>query len=183
VEPGNDAEALSAMRAGDMRGLAFLHGRHFDAVYRLAWRTLQDEDEADSVTQDVFEVAWRRRRDLELVHGSALNWLLRTAQFKTQHAARRAHRRHPDADLPDRDPTMPAMEDGIVGRLDAASRLQRVQTALSGMSALDSRSFSMTVLGGRTAEDAARALGISTESVRKRVKRARSRLREAGRDE
>ncbi|HMQ57786.1 MAG TPA: sigma-70 family RNA polymerase sigma factor, partial [Rhizobiaceae bacterium] len=54
VDQGESDEALaSAAAGGDRAAFALLVGRHYDFVFRIAWRWLGRREEAEDLTQDV----------------------------------------------------------------------------------------------------------------------------------
>lgn len=55
----DDAELVSASRAGNQDAFAILVQRHQRRVFNLVYRMLQNYDEANEVTQDAFLAAWQ----------------------------------------------------------------------------------------------------------------------------
>src|SRR5690606_26350015 len=81
--------------AGEGRAEAFaaLFDRHVDRVHRHARRLAPTEADAEDVTAATFLEAWRLRRRIRIVDGSAIAWLLVTATNVARNASR-SRRRH-----------------------------------------------------------------------------------------
>jgi RNA polymerase sigma-70 factor, ECF subfamily len=58
----SDVKLFEAMRGGNLRALDVLYDRYGDRVYRLAWRILQNNEEAADLTHDVFIYLWRNAK-------------------------------------------------------------------------------------------------------------------------
>jgi RNA polymerase sigma-70 factor (ECF subfamily) len=55
----SDEELIDQLARGEPEALEVLYTRYARPVFSLAMRILGDEGEAEEVTQDVFERAWR----------------------------------------------------------------------------------------------------------------------------
>lgn len=53
-----DIPLIKALRSGDLTALGTLYARYGEAVYRLSLRILQNPDEAEDLTQEVFLAFW-----------------------------------------------------------------------------------------------------------------------------
>lgn len=167
-----DRELLGRIGRGDARAFATLFDRHAASVYRYAARMMRDDDAAQDVTQSVFEVLWRRRRELDVRGDSVLPWLLVTARNASLAAARRRQREPPgglDADglAPERDP---------LDLLLTSEHRDELTSALASLSETDRRIIAMCLRDGRTYESAAAELGLTVRAVTQRVYRARRHL-------
>jgi RNA polymerase sigma factor (sigma-70 family) len=139
---------------------------------------------AEDLTQATFLVAWRRRRDIRVVAGSALPWLLTVAtnHVRIEWRARRrwlaAISRIPVVANP-ADPV-----DEIADRVDDERRMRPILAAVRRLPKAEREAIALCVWAGLSYADAAEALGIGEGSVRSRVSRARARLaRVLGNDE
>ncbi|WP_375400582.1 RNA polymerase sigma factor [uncultured Amnibacterium sp.] len=148
-------------------GVAMLYDRHGRAVFRLAVGVLSDADEADDVVQETFLLAWRKRRSVTLVGGSALPWLLTVARLEALSARRRRQRRAARQVLFD-----PALHDRSV-----TDDVDPVETVLAGLTAHDRAVVQAVLVDGLSYAEAAERLGLTVTTVGKRLQRARSRLK------
>jgi RNA polymerase sigma-70 factor, ECF subfamily len=70
----SDAVLFEAMRGGNLCALDVLYDRYGDRVYRLAWRILQNNEEAADLTHDVFLHLWRKAK-YDVDRGSLITFL------------------------------------------------------------------------------------------------------------
>lgn len=90
-----DKEIVARLKAGDMSACADCIELHSDALYRLAWRLLGNEAEAEEVVQETFLSAFK---SLDSFDGRSTlgTWLFRI----TYNAALMRRRRRQEATLP-----------------------------------------------------------------------------------
>jgi RNA polymerase sigma-70 factor (ECF subfamily) len=164
-----DAALWVRVRGGDESALGTLFDRHEARVFRHASRLLTSrEDAKDAVTIAFFEL-WRKRAGVRLVDDSPLPWLLNTAA----HAARnleRSGRRY--RTLIGRAPVAQGTE------APSAYDESGVLAALKRLPAKEQSVIVLTVLEGYPERAAAEALGIPVGTVKSRLARAKSRLRD-----
>jgi RNA polymerase sigma-70 factor (ECF subfamily) len=155
--------------AGDEAALGALFDRHEARVFRHARRLLTTrEDAKDAVTIAFFEL-WRKRESVRLVDGSPLPWLLNTASNAARNLERSGRRYRA---LIARTP---------VGDHAAAPRAEDESGVLAALKRLPAREQSvvaLTVLEGYTERVAAETLGIPVGTVKSRLARAKSKLRD-----
>lgn len=80
------------LKARDERALAELYDRLAPWVLGLAFRILQDEDEAEEVVGDVFVQVWRRVDQHDARRGPLVPWILSIARNRALDVLRRRHR-------------------------------------------------------------------------------------------
>lgn len=56
----SDSQILSAMASGQVNALSLLYDRYARLVYSIAYRILENPEEAEEITQDIFLTLWRR---------------------------------------------------------------------------------------------------------------------------
>lgn len=161
---------------GDRVAFARLFDRHVRAVANHCFRLSGSWSAAEDLTQATFLVAWRRRKDIRVVAGSALPWLLVVAtnnvrtEWRTQRRWLAAIRRMPIvAETAD-----PA--DDVAGRIDDQRRMRPILAAVRRLPRAEREAIALCVWSGLSYADAAQVLGIGDASVRSRVSRARARL-------
>lgn len=173
------AEQLLVERAagGDHEAFAALFDRYARDVFRHAVRQLESIDDAEDVLAMVFLHAWRRRRDVRVVNGSARAWLLMTTNNLCRNH-RRARRRYRAVLTRLGAPNVVAdPADEVVERHAVQARGRQVAAMLAGLDPLDRQIVALCLIGELTYGDVAELLGISHASVRSRLSRARRRLR------
>ena len=143
--------------------------RHYDSVYRFVRRRAASTQDAEDLTQEVFEAAVAALDSERLTEEPELAWLYTVAQRRLIRSWRRRLDTQPfeevDAPPMDRDEYGPRIVEGVMAALKSLPETQRqvvVQKLFEG------RSF---------AEIAAR-LGVTEETCRQRLSRGLAHLRE-----
>lgn len=169
----DDSVLLQALASGDRFAFDQLMRRHGKTVYRYAWAVVDTADQVEDAVQDTFLTLWRRRKHLTLVDDSVLPWLLATCRYMALNSNRR-HRKSRTVPLDSVEHTHASV--------DASSGLDElrwVREELASLSVRDRRLVETCILQGKTYEVAARELGVSAPTARKRMQRVRDRLRAA----
>jgi RNA polymerase sigma factor (sigma-70 family) len=167
-----------AILRGEQAAFTELYEQHAEQVWNFAFRLTGSWAEADDLLSVVFLTAWRRRRDMRLVEGSALPWLyVVTTNVCRGERRRRARLRRALPRLLSRD--APDHAQRVVERDAAAGRLARVLAAVDDLPRAQREAVQLCLLGETRVEDAADILGITVHSVQSRLHRARARLQQA----
>lgn len=162
---GSDPETLA-----DPDGVGELFDRHARAVFRAAMALVRNADDAQDVVQETFIVAWRKRHSIRLVDASALPWLLATARNVALDHQRAARRRRTDTVAPGTVPE-PALTSDPVDAFDA------VHDAIAALTPVDQLLVRLVLVEQLPYADAAARLGLTAPAARKRLQRARDKLR------
>ncbi|KJC63722.1 RNA polymerase sigma factor [Agreia bicolorata] len=172
-----DVRLVADAARGDERAFAALYDRHVEPIYLQALSELGDEDDAQEVTQEVFAITWRKLSSVRLVDGSALPWMLVTCTNVTANRLRSQHRRPVAGSVSEEHP-MENDTDRIDERFDSHRLMGRLEDEVMGMAELDQAVYRAVIHEERSYEATAVQLGISVASVRKRLNRVRTRLRQ-----
>jgi RNA polymerase sigma-70 factor (ECF subfamily) len=164
------------VRAGDKDAFGLLFEEHGRAVYNHAFRLTGNWSTAEEVVSLTFLEAWRARGTIRAEGGSLLPWLLVIALNVTRNISRAARRHQaamsrlpPRADEPD-------FADELADRIDDATRLEAVRTALGRLRRGERDVLALCVWSGLNYAEAADALGVPVGTVRSRLSRARREL-------
>jgi len=135
-------------------------------------RRVDEHADAADVVAEVLLVAWRRNGSIPADDDEALLWLLGIARRMLANYRRGRVRRHQLADrlrgeLATVAPVEPAQESGIL------------REALASLSAADRELITLQAWEGLSLAEAAGVVGIRPAAARKRLERARRRLRAA----
>ena len=162
--------------AGDAEAFASSFDLHRDRVFRHAVRLLTEWGEAEDIAAATFLELWRRRRDVRVVNGSVLPWLLVTPSNLALNSTR-ARRRYRNflARLP-REPHSPDTADVVLDTA-AVGIDPRVRTALRALPNKDLHLLTLVVFDDCSLTDAAAILGITPAAARNRLHRTRVRRR------
>lgn len=176
MKTGQTDEELLAAAKGVALGELF--DRHSRAVYLYVWGLVGNARDAEDLTQDVFETAWKKLNTIRIVDTSALPWLLVTAKFCFRNAERRlAHRRTSVLQDTVTDPRSSTQQS------NSAEELQWVQFEIDKLGEVDRQICMLCLIEGHSYKDAARMVGLSTGAIAKRVERLRTHLRTTVRSE
>jgi RNA polymerase sigma-70 factor (ECF subfamily) len=145
---------------------------HVDILYRVAFRLLGDQHEAEDVVQDAFRSAWTSRHLFDPAR-SERAWLLAILRRRAADHWRRSNGRVGcgSGELPH--PIAAAGRDPFADELSST-----MQQALGRLPEELRETLLLVVVGGLTHQEAADLQGIPLGTVLSRVSRARSRLRD-----
>lgn len=166
----------SLLGNGDAFGA--LYDRHRDRVFRHAYRLCGNHHDAEDIMAASFLELWRRRKQVRVVEGSILPWLLVTTTNMGRNSARTAlrYRRLLNA-LPRTEDMSDPTADSYWSYQDALD--QDLAGALATLSAEDLHLVTLVVFEEHTIVDAAAVLDLSPAAAKSRIHRARRRLRAA----
>ena len=166
-----DKDLLAAVASGDAQALRTLYERHAPWLSLRLSRRCADRDLTDTALQDTFVAVWRRASRYE-GRGEVAAWIWGIAIRRLIDGVRR--RPAGTVCLSEADATPSAEEQVLLGveHGDLGSALNRLSPELRAV-------VQATVLDGLTSREAGHLLGIPAGTVKTRMMRARSQLREA----
>lgn len=168
-----DAALLEAAAVGSQAAFAEIVSRHFQPVYRLAWRITGAAAEAEDVAQDVFVRLWRDPRQVREA-GALKGWLMRVASNAAIDRGRRP-RQQPLDDAPDiGDPA--ARPDAPLDRAQAA---RLVDASIAALPARQRQALVLVYFESLTNIEAAAAMDVTVEALESLLARARRGLRDS----
>jgi RNA polymerase sigma-70 factor (ECF subfamily) len=174
----SDARVIERSR-DEPEQFAALYDRHADAVHRYAARRLGPEA-AEDLMAETFTTAFQRRHTYDLARADARPWLFGIAtNLVGRHRRSEARRFKALAQVPAPVEHEESVADRAVARAGATGVRRELASALAGLSARHRDVVLLVAWGGLDYEETAQALGVPVGTVRSRLHRARSRLREA----
>lgn len=178
MEARSDAELLArAATEPELFGVVF--DRHFATIHRYLVRRI-GRDGADELSGEVFRIAFEQRKRFRPVHESALPWLYGLAtnlMLKRWRGERREARAVARLEAASRNGGSPE-DDENVERMTATVARARLLAALAELPEGDRDVVVLVAWEELTYEEVATALDIPVGTVRSRLNRARTRLRE-----
>jgi RNA polymerase sigma factor (sigma-70 family) len=175
-----DEDLIGSAAAGDQKAFGIIFDRHSRVVYGLALTTLRVPADAEDILSETFLTLWRKRDRVTFIHGSVLPWLIVTTRHHTSNR-RRAVARDTALSLDDDITTgSSAGADTMAAYNELADQLDRV---IRQLGPLEQRVVDLCLVEGLSYEQAARRMGVSHSSVRNRLSRARTELRQQLRPE
>jgi RNA polymerase sigma-70 factor (ECF subfamily) len=177
-----DAALVARARSGDVDAFQELVDRHQVAIFNVVLRTVKDPGIAEDVTQDAFLRAWRSLRQFR--GGNVRGWLMRIAVNRAYDTLRSQKRRPADSlDALEYEPVArwtagaatPEHPEGHALRTELSEVLERLLARLPD----DQRTALLLVdLEGFSYDEAAGIMAVAPGTIKSRISRARSRLRE-----
>lgn len=177
-----EADLVADAQRGDVRAFNLLVERYQTRLYGLSYRLLNDADAAADATQDTFITAFRKLKSFR--GGSFQAWLLRIGT-NLCYDRLRAQKRHPQSSLeafdPDADDQPRQFADPTEAPEDRAARTElahEIQRSLAALPAEQRLVVVMSDVQGYSYDEIADATGWPLGSVKSRLSRGRSALRE-----
>lgn len=177
-----DDELIATARDGDVDAFHELVERHQSAVFNIVLRTVKDPGIAEDVTQDAFLRAWRSLGQFR--GGNVRGWLMRIGVNRAYDTLRSQKRRPADSlDALEYEPrarwsagaATPEHPEGHALRGELSEVLERLLAKLPD----DQRTALLLVdLEGFSYDEAAGIMAVAPGTIKSRISRARSRLRE-----
>lgn len=177
----SDASVIARSR-DEPEAFAALFDRHADAVHRYAARRLGGEV-ADDLMAETFTTAFQQRHRYDPARGAGADarpWLFGIAtNLVGRHRRAEARRFKAMARVPALADHDEPLADRAADRVVARAVRRELAAALAALPARHRDVLLLVAWGGLGYEEAAQALGIPVGTVRSRLHRARSKLREA----
>jgi RNA polymerase sigma-70 factor (ECF subfamily) len=178
----SDEDLIGRLAGGDLHALETLYARYARPVFSLAVRMLGDDAEAEEVTQDVFERAWRNAPSFDSSRGRFATWLLSMTHHVAIDALRKRQRR-PQA--VGGDTAALALQLLPDPRVDVAAATvehvegAQIRRALRALPDSQRQAIELAYFGGLSHLEIAAALGDPLGTVKARIRRGMERLRTA----
>lgn len=176
----NDSELVQQTLEGDQQAFALLVEKYQEQIHALAWQKIGDFHTAEEITQDAFIAAYQKLNSLKHPHRFA-GWLY----VITTNICNMWHRKkkpQPES-LEQTDPMeleeLYYTEYKTQEREEDRKENQRslVRKLLSRLKESDRTVVTLHYLAGLSCEEIGEFLGVSTNTVKSRLHRARNRLR------
>ena len=175
------AAILARARQGDEDAFRVLVERHSRAVFRLAFRMTGNEQDAEDVVQESFLRAYRQLGRFES-RANFGTWLYRIVANCSVDLMRSKQSRHDQSrgESLDIAAEVPSTDGRGPERLaESAQIAERVNAALSELSALERAAFTLRHHEGRSIQEISKTLGLGTSAAKHSVFRAVKKLRVA----
>lgn len=164
---------------GDRDAFQILVDRYARKLYRIAWRFLESESDADDVVQDTFIKAWDKLHTFD-PETSFSAWICQIAANRSRDLLRK--RRNPDRGgvavdaLPSELVSIRAEQER---RLTAGEVRGDLRSALGALSESERIAFQMRHFEGMSIDEIGHVLGTRTNATKSAIFRAVKKLREA----
>jgi RNA polymerase sigma factor (sigma-70 family) len=175
-----DRDLWASAVSGDADAFGVLFERHSRAVYNFAFRFTANWAAAEDMASQVFLTAWRRRADVIFTteSGSVLPWLLGVATNLLRNQHRGMRRADAAVARLDASEAQPDFSDEVLGRMADEAQMAEVQAVIERLREREQDVLALCAWAGLDYEEAALALDVPVGTLRSRLSRARSHLRE-----
>jgi RNA polymerase sigma-70 factor (ECF subfamily) len=178
-EAPDRCDAAAIARSLESPGaFAAVFERHHAAIHRHLARRL-GTDLADELAAETFAVAFARRRRYDLAVADARPWLFGIAAKLAHRHWRREERELRAYARTGVDPAAPAPDDAVAARTDSVRAGRALAAALAALTAKERDVLLLYAWEQLAQPEIAVALAISPGTVKSRLHRARTRLRQA----
>ncbi len=179
---GNDAAAVAQVLSGDEGAFREIVERHGRTLFRVAFRIMNNEQDAEDVVQESLLRAYRQLNRFESrsnfgtwLYRIALNCALDLRRKKQKESERHEKPTRPEAtdpvmDLPDGSPTPDRLIEGVEIQ-------RRVDQTLSAMGEKERAAFILRHFEGRSIAEIAKILGLRESATKNSIFRAVQKLR------
>ena len=184
MERKDDVQLIHAILSGDDAAFDILVERYQKSVHALVWRKIGDFHYAEEITQDTFLRAYQNLSTLRnpsqflgwlyvIANRLCLNWLRKQKPEKHLQSLE---------DTPMEEVAESAYAHYVLERRETEAtehRFEIVKRLLEKLPESERTAMTLYYLGEMTTKDIGKFLGVSVETIRTRLHRARKRLREA----
>ena len=173
---------LRRLRARDESALAELYDALAPWVLGLAFRILQDEDEAEEVVADTFTQVWTRVDRHDETRGALVPWILSIARHRALDELRRRTRwwrraeRWGEAQIAEHDADAQAPVEAAIPGWPVHREVHR---ALASLPEEQQRVVTLAYFEGLSHSEIARRLGQPLGTVKTRIRAAQAKLADA----
>jgi RNA polymerase sigma-70 factor, ECF subfamily len=168
----SDADVLAAVACQDQAAFSCLVERHYQAVFRVAWRSCRNKADSEDVTQEAFLKLWNNPAQLR--DGNALKgWLMRVASNLVIDKFRQKPMQALETAEHIADQSVPAGQS-----IDRAHVTARIDMAIASLPERQRLALAMVHFEQMTNISAAQAMEISVDALESLLARGRRTLKE-----
>jgi len=182
--PEDDALACKWLRAvanGDRASFRKLHDRFDGLIFTTVFRVLNDRQDSEDVVQEVFAMVWRKASMYAPGKGKPATWLASMARNRAIDRLRLKQRRARLSELANQDCRWGEQERDIPSGAEMVMRRERclqVNAAVTRLAPDQEEAIRLAYFEGLTQKAIAERLGKPLGTVKARIRRGMSALRE-----
>lgn len=176
----SDLELVERIRTGDQSALDTLYARYASPVYSLAWKVLQNGEEAEEVALDVFWQVWRQADRYDASRGAPPAWIFTLARSRAIDRLRaRGRREERTLSIDDPGFRFDPLDENAGPDEVVSFRQSRdaVRAAMARLSPVQREAVELAFLKGMTHVEIAEKLGQPLGTVKTRIRQGLIRLR------
>jgi len=174
----SDIEIISAVLNGDQQAYAQIVQRHQTFVFSLVLRYIKSREDAEEVAQDVFVKAYKALADFKGASKFS-TWLYTIVTTTCISFLRKKKLETHSLDNEKVFETIENQDSGTsANQVEQKSKVAMVNNAIALLNADDAEIVTLFYKGEQTLDEIAKILGIESNTVKVRLHRARTRLKE-----
>lgn len=183
-----DAELLQKSAGGDEDAFSELYDRFSRPLYTLAYQMLGDESDAKDVVQELFVRLWERAYAFDPTRGSAFSWAVGMMRLRIIDRIRARHRRMRLLEKASHEPQNSMFGDTPqqlrvdIQRNGAPSSPDDLQSIIKTLTPEQKEVIELAFFQGLTHPEIAERLHAPLGTIKARIRRGLSRLRDQLRD-
>jgi RNA polymerase sigma factor (sigma-70 family) len=170
-----DSQIISKCLNGDKVAFGFLVDKYKASVYALAYYRLRNFEDSEDITQEVFIEAYQRLHTLRRWDSFSV-WLYSITSNMCKEFLRSKSRRRDREFIADQNTSI--LKNESINSYHENKVYESLREALDTLPDIYQQVLTLYYLGGMTSEEISKLLGISSATIRQRMSRARSQLRE-----
>ena len=181
VSDRSDTEMLQGVANGDRECFGKLHDRYENLLFSTIFKVLNDREDAEEVLQETFFNLWKKAHLFQDVRGRPVTWLASMARNRAIDRLRAKQRQSRTRHALEKErAVVPTHNDPINGRKAAVRRdhCQMVRSAVIELSDIQREAIEMAYFQGMSQKEISAQLGEPLGTVKARIRRGVSRLRE-----
>lgn len=175
----SDLQLIQRIATGDEIALSQLYDRYVNLVYTVGYNTLQDKQNAEEVTQDVFWRVWTKAESYDPGRAKVSTWLCSIARYRSIDLLRNLSTRSESHSVPTEEVEPRFLSDP--SDLEEAAqfnlRNEKVRAAIAKLPAEQGEALALAYFGGYTQDEIAERLKIPLGTAKTRIRLALRRLR------
>ncbi len=177
-----DEDLIERLARGELAALDALYTRYSRPVFSLALRVLGNSNDAEEVTQDVFERVWRHAPTFDAERGRFGTWLLSMTHHIAIDTVRKRQRRPQTVSGEAAEHATRVLADTREDVAESTLRgmqAEQVRRALRSLPSSQQEAIELAYFGGLSHLEIAAKLGDPLGTVKARIRRGMDRLRSA----
>lgn len=168
-------DQMQKIRQGDLAAFEQVFREQYEALFRFAYRFVQNREEAEEVVQDVFVILWEKRQGLE-IKTSLSAYLYAAVRNRALNVVKSAYRRRVSSlesiELEE------SLTEPVQANPDQSELIALAQRGVESLPEKCRLIFTLSRQAGLTYNEIAEELGVSKETVKSQIKIALKKLRE-----
>jgi len=168
-----DHALLAMMAKGDQAALRTLFTRHYSRIHRFALRFVKNQDDAETVVNDTFLIAWQQAHQFE-GRSQVATWLLCIARFRALGTLKPQRPRYED--IENYSESLVDPQERVDERMRREDSNRYLRHCLSSLPREQAQLIELHYFNGVSLKDAVTVTGVPINTIKTRMFLARRKL-------